>query len=87
MTHGGADTRDQAEPDTPLEDDDASTTAPEIPLGIVIARILIVSGMGFAGALMIFFLVGGFWLVAGASAGATLLFLFLMFAIERYAEA
>ena len=88
MTHGGADTRDQAEPDTPLEeDDDASAAAPEIPLGIVIARILVVSGMGFAGALMIFFLVGGFWLVAGASAAATLLFLFLMFAIERYAEA
>jgi hypothetical protein len=87
VIHGGADTRDQTEPDTPLEDDDAPTTAPEIPLGIVIARILIVSGMGFAGALMIFFLVGGFWLVAGASAGATLLFLFLMFAIERHAEA
>jgi hypothetical protein len=52
----------------------------------VLARILIVSGMGFAGALMIFFLVGGFWLVAGASAAATVLFLFLMFAVERFAE-
>ncbi len=50
------------------------------------ARILIVSGMGFAGALMVFFLVGGFWLVAAASAAATVLFLFLMFAVERYAE-
>lgn len=58
----------------------------EIPLGIVMARILIVSGMGFAGALMIFFLVGGFWLVAAVSAAATVLFLFLMFAVERYAE-
>jgi hypothetical protein len=52
----------------------------------VLARILIVSGMGFAGALMIFFLVGGFWLVAAASAGATVVFLFLMFAVERFAE-
>ena len=58
----------------------------EIPLGIVMARILIVSGMGFAGALMIFFLVGGFWLVAAAAAAATVFFLFLMFAVERSAE-
>lgn len=50
------------------------------------ARILIVSGMGFAGALMIFFLVGGFWLVAGASAVVTIFFVFLMFAVERFAE-
>jgi hypothetical protein len=41
--------------------------------------------MGFAGALMIFFLVGGFWLVAGAAAGATLIFLVLMFLVERFA--
>lgn len=54
-------------------------------MGIVLARILIVSGMGFAGALMVFFLVGGFWLVAAASAGATGLFLIMMFAVERFA--
>lgn len=52
----------------------------------MLARIIIVSGMGFAGALMIFFLVGGFWLVAAASAVATVFFLFLMFAVERFAE-
>ena len=85
---GGTETLDPVETNAAVDDEDGPATAPvEIPLGIVMARILIVSGMGFAGALMIFFLVGGFWLVAGASAGATLLFLFLMFAIERYAEA
>jgi len=59
---------------------------PDIPLGIVLARILIVSGMGFAGALTIFFLVGAFWLVAGLSALATVVFMALMFTVERFAE-
>lgn len=41
--------------------------------------------MGFAGALMIFFLVGAFWEIAGLAALVTLVFLFLMFAVERFA--
>ncbi len=57
-----------------------------MPVGIVVARIVVVSGMGFSGAFAIFFLVGGIWLPALAAAGATVLFLFLMFAIERGAE-
>jgi len=42
--------------------------------------------MGFAGALMIFFLVGAYWEVAGLAALATVVFLSLMFAVERWAE-
>jgi hypothetical protein len=72
------------EPERP--DDIASAPQPEMPLGIVIARIVVVSGMSFAAAFAIFFLVGGFFAIAGASALATLVFLFLMFAIERSAE-
>jgi hypothetical protein len=58
----------------------------EMPLGIVVARIVVVSGMSFAAAFAIFFLVGGFFAIAGAAAAATLLFLVLMFVIERSAE-
>ena len=57
-----------------------------MPLGIVIARILVVSGMAFAAAFAIFFLVGGLWLLGLISIAATLVFLVLMFAIERGAE-
>ena len=57
-----------------------------MPLGIVIARILVVSGMSFAAAFAIFFLVGGLWLLGLVSAIATVVFLFLRFAIERGAE-
>lgn len=68
--------------------DEAETpqTQVEIPLGIVIARILIVSGMGIAGALAIFFLVGGIWTPAIVSFVATVLFMALMFAVEKLAE-
>ena len=56
-----------------------------MPIGIVIARITIVSAMSFAGALAIFFLVGGLWLYALVAVAATLVFLLLMFAVERRA--
>ncbi len=68
------------------EEDVPVAAAPEMPLAIVIGRILIVTGMGFSAAGAIFFLVGGLWLPALAALGATTLFLFLMFAIERAAE-
>ena len=58
----------------------------QMPLGIVIARILVVSAMAFAAAFAIFVLVGGLWLLALVSMAATLVFLLLMFAIERGAE-
>jgi len=69
-----------------MEPVEESGPALEMPLGIVVARIVVVSGMSFSAAFAIFFLVGGFWEVAGAAAGATVACLFLMFAIERAAE-
>jgi hypothetical protein len=66
--------------------DDEPSAARQMPLGIVIARILTVSGMGFAAAFAIFFLVGGLWLLGLVSIAVTVVFLFLMFAIERGAE-
>ena len=61
-------------------------TQPQMPLGIVIARILVVTSMSFAAAAAIFFLVGGLWLLALVSIAATAIFLGLMFVIERGAE-
>ncbi len=57
-----------------------------MPLGIVVARILVVSGLSFASALGVFFLVGGLWLIGLAALGVTLVFLLLMFVIERGAQ-
>ncbi len=67
-------------------DDEAPGPNREMLLRIVISRILVVSGMSFAAALAIFFLVGALWLPALAATGATAVFLVLMFAIERGAE-
>lgn len=72
----------QGEPDRADTEDEASPP-PQMPLRIVVARILIVSGMSFAAALGIFFLVGGIWLLGLAALGATAVFLLLMFAVER----
>lgn len=67
--------------------DEGPDLAPKhMPLGIVIARILIVSGMSFAAALGIFFLVGGIWTLGATALGITVVFLFLMFAVERLAS-
>jgi hypothetical protein len=65
---------------------DEAVLTPEIPIGIVLARILIVSAMSFSAALAIFCVVGAIWLIAGLAALSTLFFLFLMFAVERVAE-
>lgn len=58
----------------------------QVPIGIIFARIIVVSGIGFSAALAIFFLIGAIWLPALAFVGVTLVFLFLMFFIERGAE-
>jgi len=73
---------------TPLEEDaeDEAVLTPEIPIGIVLARILIVSAMSFSAALAIFCVVGAIWPIAGLAALSTLFFLALMFAVERVAE-
>ena len=67
------------------DDDEAPVPGLQMPLRIVISRIVVVSGMSFAAALAIFFLVGALWVPALAAAATTIVFLFLMFAIERNA--
>lgn len=57
-----------------------------MPLRIVAARIVVVSGMSFAAAFAIFFLVGALWIPSATATGLTIVFLVLMFAIERGAE-
>ena len=74
------------QPSSPGGSDGEHGTVRQMPLGIVIARILVVSGMAFAAAFAIFFLVGGLWLLGLVSIVATVVFLALMFAIERGAE-
>jgi hypothetical protein len=71
------------------EDDDEAINVAllrQVPLGIIFARIVVVSAMSFAAAGAIFFLIGAIWLPALACAGVTVVFLFLMFFIERGAE-
>ena len=75
------------EPDAPVDPElDAASTDLEIPLGIVVSRIFIVSGIGIAAALAIFFLIGAIWTWGIVAAAVTVVFLFLMFAIERFVE-
>ena len=76
----------QDEAESAPADDEAGVPARQMPLGIVIARIIIVSGMAFSAAFAIFFLVGALWLPALVSIAATGVFVVLMFAIERGAE-
>jgi hypothetical protein len=75
----------QYETDSSSVEEDTSPTR-QMPIGIVIARILIVSGMGFSAAFAIFFLVGALWFPLVVSIAATIVFVVLMFAIERGAE-
>lgn len=56
-----------------------------VPLYVVVARIIVVSGMSVAAAAAIFFFVGGVWQVALPAMGLSVLFLVLMFFIERAA--
>ena len=67
------------------DEDDALGALPMIPIGLVVARILIVSGLGFSAAFAIFFMVGGLWLMTLISVALTVVFVMLMFAIERLA--
>lgn len=58
----------------------------QIPIGLIFARIIVVSGMSFAAAGAIFFTIGAIWVPALVCVGVTVLFMFLMFFIERGAE-
>jgi len=58
----------------------------EIPLGVVIARIVIVSSMGISAALAIFFLIGGIWGPGVIALLVTAISLAMMFGVEKLAE-
>ena len=73
--------------DDDLEEEGALILVRQVPLGVVFARIVVVSGMGITGALAIFFFIGLIWWPALVSGGLTIVFLFLMFFIGRGAEA
>lgn len=55
----------------------------QVPIGLIFARIIVVSGMSFAAAGAIFCAIGAIWMPALICVGVTVLFLFLMFFIER----
>lgn len=77
---------------TPEEDEELNelmnvALVRQVPIGIIFARIIIVSAMSFSAAGAIFCLIGAIWVPALICAGLTVVFLFLMFFIERGAEA
>ena len=75
------------QPDAPVDPElEAASTDLEIPLGIVVARIIIVSGMSVTAALAIFFLIGAIWIWGAVAAGFTAVFMVLMFTIERLVD-
>ncbi|HXG35539.1 MAG TPA: hypothetical protein VNL15_01070 [Dehalococcoidia bacterium] len=57
-----------------------------IPLYLVLGRIVAVSGVGFASALGLFFLIAGIWHIGLIALAATAVFIYIMFAIERGRE-
>ena len=75
------------QPDAPVDPEvDAVSAELEIPLAMVVARILVVSGMGISAALAIFFLIGAIWIAGAVAALVTVVFMVLMFVIERFVE-
>jgi hypothetical protein len=50
---------------------------------LVIARIVAVTGLGFCAAFSVFLLLGGAWVVGLAFLAAAVVFLSLMFIVER----
>ena len=65
-----------------MQEEPTPPTKP-IPVGIVVARILVISGIGFSAALGTFFVIAEVWQIGLPALAATLVFLILMFAIER----
>lgn len=82
----------ELEDDIQIDDEEAFehevqiTLVRQVPIGLIFARIIVVSGMSFAAAGAIFCAIGAIWIPALACVGVTILFLFLMFFIERGAE-
>ncbi len=59
--------------------------AQPVSMFVVVARIVVVTGMSFSGAAAIFFFVAGVWQVGLPALGLALLFMAFMFFIERAA--
>ncbi len=59
--------------------------AQPVSIFVVVARIVVVTGMSISGAVAIFFFVAGVWQVGLPALGRALLFMVLMFFIERAA--
>ncbi len=59
--------------------------AQPVSMFVVVARIVVVTGMSTSGAVAIFFFVAGVWQVGLPALGLALLFMVLMFFIERAA--
>ncbi len=59
--------------------------AQPVSIFVVVARIVVVTGMSISGAIAIFFFVAGVWQVGLPALGLALLFMVLMFFIERAA--
>ncbi len=59
--------------------------AQPVSIFVVVARIVVVTGMSISGAIAIFFFVAGVWQVGLPALGLALLFIVLMFFIERAA--
>jgi hypothetical protein len=78
--------REQQGAESPPEADEAAAELPRMPLGIVAARIFVVSSLGFAAAVGIFLLIGGFWELGLAALAVASVFVLLMFVIERLAQ-
>lgn len=66
--------------------EDNQPPARPVPLFLVVARILIVSGMSFAAAAAIFFFFAGVWQVGLPATVVSIVFLVLMFLVEKAAE-
>lgn len=59
--------------------------AQPVSIFVVVARIVVVTGMSISGAIAIFFFVAGVWQVGLPALGLSVLFVALMFFIERAA--
>ncbi len=71
-----------------MQENEPDQPPPErpVPLFLVIARILVVTGMSVAAAGAIFFFLGGVWQVGLPAVVLSVVFLVLMFLVERAAE-
>ena len=59
--------------------------AQPVSIFVVVARIVVVTGMSISGAIAIFFFVAGVWQIGLPALGLSVLFVALMFFIERAA--